>query len=145
MTNYIILKTRETKTIVASLCDDGIIRVMLKKKSEINSKDTEDNISAYIEISGGKKYGFLIYSEDGTVVYTDDARKKAKELESKFGKTCMAVLVNTLAHKLIANFYLNFYKPDFPFKVFNKMEDAEAWCIEQNQKQTPDALKTLMF
>jgi hypothetical protein len=78
----------------------------------------------------------LIYSEDGTVVYTDDARKKAKELEHAFEKTCMAVLVKTLGHKLIANFYLNFYKPDFPFKVFNKLDEAEAWCSEQNERQT---------
>lgn len=57
----------------------------------------------------------------------------------------MAVLVNTLGHKLIANFYLNFYKPDFPFKVFNKINDAEAWCFEQNQKRDPRDLKTLVF
>ncbi len=144
-TNFIILKTRETQTMIASLCDDNIVRVMLKKKSEITSTHTEENIRAYIEISGGKKYAFLIHSEDGTVVYTDEARKKAKELESMFEKTCMAVLVKTLAHKLVANFYLNFYKPGFPFKVFNKMDEAEAWCNEQNQKQMPDPLKMLLF
>jgi hypothetical protein len=118
---------------------------MLKKKSEITHTDTEENFKAYIEISGGNKYAFLIHSEDGTVVYTDEARKKAKELERTFEKTCMAVLVKTLGHKLIANFYLNFYKPDFPFRVFNKMEEAEAWCIEQNQNQRPDNLKTFTF
>lgn len=135
MSSYIVIKKTETRTASINLCDDGIVRVMLKKKSEIDKKDTEENIKAYIEIIDNNKYAFLIYSEDGTVVYTDDARKKAKEQENTFNKTCMAVLVKTLGHKLIANFYLNFYKPNFPFKVFNNMNDAETWCIEQNQKQ----------
>lgn len=144
MSCFSVIKKIETETAQVSLCSDGIIRVMLKKKAEITSPNTEENIKAYIEISEGKKYAFLVYSEDGTVVYTDDARKKAKELEHTFEKTCMAVLVKTLGHKLIANFYLNFYKPEFPFKVFNKLDEAEAWCLEQNERQV-STKKTLVI
>lgn len=145
MSAYIVIKNLETNTASVNLCNDGIIRVMLKRKSEITRSDTEENIKAYREISGGKKCAFLIYCEDGTVVYTDEARKRAKELESTFDKTCMAVLVKTLGHKLVANFYLNVYKPNFPYRVFNKMEEAEAWCIEQNKNKYFDRQKTVMI
>ena len=145
MSRYIVIKKTETNTASINLCDDGIMRIMLKKKSEINKNDVEENIKAYIEVSGDKKYAFLIYSEDGTVVYTDEARKKAKELEATFEKICMAVLVKTLGHKLVANFYLNFYKPNFPFRVFNKMEEAEDWCIQQNKKHNTNILKSILF
>lgn len=144
MSAYIVIKKMETDTASINLCNDGIIRVMLKRKSEITRSDTEENIKAYAEISGDKKYAFLIYCEDGTVVYTDEARKRAKELESAFEKSCIAVLVKTLGHKLIANFYLNVYKPNFPYRVFNKMDEAEAWCIEQNKKKVFDNQKTLL-
>lgn len=130
MSNYIVIKKSETQTAHISLCDDGIVRVMLKRKSEVTRSDAEENIKAYNEISEDKKYAFLIYFEDGTVVYTDEARKRAKELEPAFDKTCMAVLVKTLGHKLVANFYLNVYKPNFPYKVFNEMDEAEAWCLK---------------
>ncbi len=38
-----------------------------------------------------------------------------------------AVVVDTLAYKLIANFYLKFNKPKRPYKVFSKEEEAIKW------------------
>jgi len=133
MSNHIVIKKLETKTANISLCDDGIVRVMLKGNSEISKSDTEENIKAYNEISEDKIYAFLIYCEDGMVVYTDEARKRAKELESAFDKTCMAVLVKTLGHKLVANFYLTVYRSNFPYRVFDKMDEAEAWCLRMHK------------
>ncbi len=140
MSSYIVIKKTETQTASINLCDDGLVRVMLKKKSEIDVPQAQENINAYIQITDNKKYAFLIYAEDDSVVYTEEARRHAKLQEDTFLKSCMAIMVKTLAHKLVANFYLNFYKPNFPFKVFNKMNDAEAWCLEQNQKQRKDSV-----
>lgn len=135
MSSFTVLKKTETQTAHISLCDDGIIRVMLKKDSEIDLPKAQENIDAYIDMIEGKKYAFLIYPEDDSIVYTEEARKNAKVNETLFVKTCVAVIVKSLAHRIIANFYFNFYRPGYPFKVFDKIKDAEAWCLDEIQKE----------
>lgn len=110
------------------------MRVILKKNSEIDLEKSRENIQAYIDMIEDKKFAFLICAEDGSVVYTEEARKSAKENEALFDKSCVAVIVKSLAHRLIANFYIKFYKPSYPFKVFEKIEAAEAWCLEINAR-----------
>lgn len=117
------------------LCNDGILRVMLKKNSEISFDDALENINAYAKIAQGVEYAFLITSENDTVIYTDEARKSAKKHESLFPKLCMAVVMRSLAHKLIANFYNKVFKPSFPFKVFDDLNEAELWCKAQVEQQ----------
>lgn len=106
---------------------------MLKKRSELGSEQVRENINAYIELIEGKKYAYLFYAEDDSVIYTEEARRDAKTNENLFPKVCIAVMVKTLAHKLVANFYFKFHKPNYPFKVFDKTQDAEAWCYEQTE------------
>lgn len=38
-----------------------------------------------------------------------------------------AFIVNSLAHKLVANFYKNFHKPAVPTEFFSNKEDALKW------------------
>lgn len=135
MFNYSVIRKSETRTAIIELCNDGILRVMLKKNSEIGFDDALENINAYEKIAQGVEYAFLITSENDTVIYTDGARKSAKKHESLFPKLCMAVVMRSLAHKLIANFYYKVFKPNFPFKVFDDLNEAELWCKQQIEAQ----------
>lgn len=49
-----------------------------------------------------------------------------------------AVLLNSLANKLIFNFYLKLSNPEYPVKLFTDEMDAANWLkqFEQNQTQT---------
>lgn len=135
MAPFKVLKKTETQTACISLCDDSIMRVMLKKGAEIDQSKAQENIKAYISLSMGEKVAYIFYSEDESVIYTEEARRNAKQHEALFPKICVAVIVNSLAQRMIANFYLNFHKPGYPFKVFEKMSDAEAWCLEEIAKE----------
>jgi hypothetical protein len=131
MAVFKVINISETRATRISLCDDGIVRVMLKKNSEIGVQQAKENIQAYSDIAAGNKYAFIFYCENDNVVYSEEARTYAKNNEALFPKICMAVLVKTLAHKLVANFYFKFHKPAYPYKVFDKLADAEAWCWQQ--------------
>ena len=131
MAAYKVIRISETDTTRISLCDDGIVRVMLKKNSEIGFQQAKQNIQAYSDIVEGNKYAFIFYSENDNVVYSEEARNYAKSNESLFPKISMAVLVKTLAHKMVANFNFRFHKPAIPYKVFVKLEDAEVWSRQQ--------------
>lgn len=134
MSNYIVTKKTELENVEISMCSDGIIRVMFKKKAEINSEVFKEIFGKYNEMVNGKKYPFIYFAEDGSVTVTSDGRDYAKKEEYSFPKLCNAVIVRSLAHKLLASFYFKINKPVFPFKVFSSMAEAEDWCFQEVDK-----------
>jgi hypothetical protein len=134
MPSFSVTKKAETESAQVSVCSDGIIRVMLKKKKEVNAREFKKLFEVYNELVEGKKYPFIYYAEDSSVIVSDDGRNYAKNEEYSFPKVCNAVIVTNLAHKLLANFYFKFNRPHYPFKVFNKMDEAEKWCLEEFKK-----------
>jgi hypothetical protein len=128
---FSVTKKTETDAAQISVCSDGIMRVMIKKNIEITPDHFKKLFETYNELVQGEKRPFIYYAEEGSSTVSEEARRYAKESEHLFPKICNAVVVNSLAHKLIANFYFKFNKPSYPFKVFNKMDEAEKWCLEQ--------------
>ncbi len=131
MSSYIVIKKEETASAHIFMCSDGIIRVLFKKNKEVNASDFKELFLVYNDLVQGNRHPFIYYPEDGSTTVTEDGRAYAKQEEFSFPKTCNAVVVTRLSHKLLANFYFKFNKPSHPFKVFNKMDDAEKWCLEQ--------------
>lgn len=135
MLAYLITKKSETDAAVIHLGDDGIMRVIIKHKTEVNKEAFEELFAVFNELSEGKAYAYIYSAEDTSVTVSEDGRRFAKEQEFSFPKVCNAVIVTNLAHKLLANFYLRFNKPSYPFRVFSKTEDAEKWCLAQLAKK----------
>lgn len=131
-----IIKKTETDFAVVTLCTDRIMRVMFRKRSEITHESFRRLFDIFRDMIDGVPYSYIYYAEDSSATVTDEGRRFAKEQEYSFPKICNAVVVTNLAHKLIANFYLKFNKPYYPFKVFSKVEDAEKWCRQQQAKAT---------
>lgn len=131
---FSVIKKTETDAAQISVCSDGIIRVMIKKNTEVNAERFKTLFEVYNELVQGQKHPFIYYAEDSTSTVSEEGRAFAKKEEYSFPKVCNAVVVTRLAHKLLANFYFKFNKPNYPFKVFDKMDDAEQWCLEEYAK-----------
>ncbi len=131
MSNYIVIKKVETDVAHISMCDDAIVRVMFKKNTEIGPPEFKELFEMYNSLVEDKSYPYIYYVEDGSVIFTNEGRVYSKENEFSFPKICNAYVAKSLAHKLVANFYLKFNKPTYPSKVFTTMEDAEEWCFQQ--------------
>jgi len=80
----------------------------------------------YRDITDGKLMRFMFFAAEN-VSLSKEARDNAIKIEDQSMLAASAVVVDNLAYKLIANFYLNFNKPKRPYKVFSKEEDAIAW------------------
>lgn len=135
MLAYLITKKSETDAATVHLGSDGIMRVIFKRKKEVNKEAFEELFKVFNELSDGRAYAYIYSAEDTSVTVSEDGRRYAKEQEFSFPKVCNAVIVTNLAHKLLANFYLRFNKPSYPFRVFSKTEDAEKWCLAQLAKK----------
>ena len=143
MASYIILKTQKTQTMEASLCDDGIVRVLFKKDSEMDVEDVKQNYKVFSDLVDGKYYSFLYSPENNAVSYTDEALTYAKDAaNTAFPKICIAVVVKTLAQKLLTNFYIKFFNKPSYRKTFNNYNEAEEWCknLYKEYQRTPKKL-----
>lgn len=135
MSTFSVLNKLETQTAIISLCSDHIVRVVFKKDKEINPEQVQENFDAYNKIIDGKLYAFIYMAEDTTVVYSYEGLNYSRQNSHKaFPKLCTAVVIESLAHRLIANFYSSIFNTMFPYRVFGNEEEAEEWCFQLIKK-----------
>lgn len=135
MPPYSILKTKETQTALIDLCSDKIVRVVFKKNMEITPPHVQENFEAYNFLVDGANYAFIYSTEDISVVYTHEGLNYSRQNSHKaFPKICTAVVIGSLAHRLIANFYNSIFNHQFPYKVFDNHKEAETWCLQLTEK-----------
>ena len=131
MSNYIVIKKTETATAYISLCDDGIVRVSLKKNVEIGLNEEKENYETFNVLVQEKYYSFLYTTENSSTVYTSEGLEYAKKhSNTTFPKLCTAVVAKSLAQKIIANFYTSLLNRTIPHKTFTNYNEAEAWCLK---------------
>ena len=120
----------DTGKLLVSRRDDGVIHVFYKDYTEIDVPTQMDAHFTFVELTSGKPSRFIIEAGDYCSI-TKEARENAYTLEDISPMRATAVVVNNIAYKLIADFYIKFTKPKFPYKVFNSFDKAITWLKEQ--------------
>ncbi|TNE55874.1 MAG: hypothetical protein EP338_01865 [Bacteroidetes bacterium] len=90
-----------------------------------------DEVYAFNQEIGGHAYRNL-YEFEAHVDLDPEVREWAAAPDGNKKTIADALVVNNLAHKLLANFYMRFNKPVKPTRIFNKREQALKWLL-QNQ------------
>ncbi len=108
------------------LRSDGIVEITLKESSLIGLQECYDIMDTYEKILEKKKYPLLHIANDYVQV-TEQARDYGSSEEGLRYSAAEAFVIKSLAHKLLANFYLKVNKPSVPTKFFGKKKDAENW------------------
>lgn len=121
-----IIKEIDTPKVYLALRNDGIGYVFFKNHTELNIELQYNLLKWYDELTNKKLTPFIVEGGEGVTI-TKEARDNAVLIEDISAMKATAVVVNNLAHKMIANFYLTFNKPKRPYKVFNKKEEAVKW------------------
>ena len=122
---YIISKV-ELSASTVSLRSDGIMHLDLHPKTELTLKDGWEIIKTIGEIGGGKKFPNMLTAKGFLNVHKDARALSASEGGNEF-TLADALVVNSTAIKLIANFYISFNKPVRPTKLFNSEQKAVEW------------------
>jgi hypothetical protein len=116
--------------------------VYLKDGTELNVELQMKMLEIYDELTGGVKSPF-IFEANPSVTITKEARDNAISLEERSPMGSCAVVVNTTAHLLIANFYYKFNKPKVPYKVFKDFDKAIKWLETTSCYQPQSTLKSI--
>jgi hypothetical protein len=116
----------ETNISIIEELPSGILKITIKPGVEVEKKDLEESYRVLLDLTGGKPSLFLeIFPPDGDATleareyFADKKRNKIKKAE--------AFVVKSLAHRIIAKFHLNFYKPEHAIKIFSNEQAALKW------------------
>lgn len=120
------MESIKLKNSVVNLLEEGIITIHLNANSEITLSDALLIFEAMEKLSKGKKRPILI--EAGELCSIDkDVREFSASEESNLFTLSDAIAYNSLAQKMIANFYINTNNPTVPTKLFPETESAMIW------------------
>jgi hypothetical protein len=120
------LKEIDSKEANITLKSNGIVYVIFKDDCVLDVDLQFRLLDLYNEITGGKLTPFIFLAAQNVTI-TKEARENATSLESISPLGASAAVVNNLAYKLIANFYMKLNKPKRPFKTFSNEVDAVKW------------------
>lgn len=108
------------------LRSDGIVQISYPDHFDFTLKDSIESVNAIGEITNGVPHLILKIPGKFTSVDHDTREHVAKGDGARFS-IAEAFIINSLAHKMIANFYIKFNKPQKPTHFFGDIQSAEKW------------------
>ena len=127
------METIELKTASVHLRKDGIMHVHIKEGNEMQLTDAIQVVEAMGKLGMKQKFPLLI--DCGEFASVDkEVRMFSASKEANIYTLAEAVAYHSFAHKLLADFYVNYNKPAIPTKVFQNNEEGIDW-LKTFQKQ----------
>jgi hypothetical protein len=108
--------------------EDGIIQVDFAKELLLDVPECKDLIINYRSILVNKKAPIL-HVMGKYMNVTKGARDFSASPEGLKYSLAEAYVLTSLAHKILANFYVKFNKPKVPTQFFTTKEEATVWLL----------------
>ncbi|MBL7899076.1 MAG: hypothetical protein JNJ99_11115 [Crocinitomicaceae bacterium] len=107
---------------------DDIIITTYKKEAVLDLIDAKEFDAAYVSFSQGKEVFYISDLTAPNADLTNDAQayfsRKARIVPNI---KAAAIIINTLRGRLVARFYIQYFKPLYPTKIFGSVEEAQQW------------------
>jgi len=129
-----MVRTRETRTELLTLGDDGVLACVVKQTAEHTLDDAVENVRASAELTRGRRVPMLLDAR-GTQQISREARIYYMGPENAKVISAVAMLISSSAAKILGNFLMRVNTPPFPFRLFSDEASARAWLIEHGAAQ----------
>lgn len=112
--------------------DDGVVWICYKDvEDEITVEQAQATSEALERITGGAPVHLIIDFRGTNVAFSNEAREYfAKSAKHSKVRKSQALIIEGLGHKIVANFYMNFNRPNCPVSLFTDPKEALAWTRE---------------
>ncbi len=115
-----------------SMLDEHTVEFVLHNNIAIDQSAMISIIHHFDKFTGGRKLKRLIVIGPSTEI-SKEARFYWQKISNEKRNIVLAeaILVHTLAQKMIANFYFNYIKNRYPTKFFTDIDKAKEWLKMQ--------------
>lgn len=111
---------------------DGILYISLKEDYEDITLEQMKQLTETIgKIGNGNKQKIIIDIASFNTM-SEEAKKYSASAEGQIYTKANAVVINSLAAKLGANFFIKFNRPSTPTRIFNSVDEAVKWLNQIN-------------
>ena len=108
---------------------DGIVEILIMESSIIGKDQCIEITNAYKQLLEPKKYPLLHIVKD-YVTIDKEAREYSVSEEGLMFSKVEAYVINSLGHKILANFYMKVNRPSVPTQFFRHKEEALKWLTK---------------
>ncbi len=115
-----------TSKFEVTLLEDSIIENYIKAGIVIEVEDLEELKKISAELAGHKPYVILVTSGE-LASFSKEARELSASKAFITNAKAKAIVVDSIAKKIIGNFYLKVNKPYLQTKLFSEKEKALQW------------------
>lgn len=112
---------------------DDVLLIVVKDDSVVSVEDMEQLLKACVQLTGSRKYYSIVDVRVNAGATQGVTEYYAKNEYNQY-RYADAFIINTLAMRLLVNFYMTFNKPSVPTKTFNDPELARQWIEEMKQR-----------
>lgn len=112
------------------LLEGDIFVIDVKSGHEVLIEDVKEMISTAGTIGGGRKLKNLIVANEYASMSSEATAYMKTEEAHRFTKS-EAVVINSLAQRIVGNFYLAIVSQTRPSKLFNEVDKAIDWLEKQ--------------
>ena len=110
---------------VMSMRSDGIIQTLIRENHDIAMSDAQELMDAYVKLANGGGVPHLIVFSQMSIA--DRAVMKFMAEEANEVGFADAIVIDSKAQKILADFYILVQRPKVPTKFFRLEEDAVEW------------------
>ncbi len=112
--------------------EDGIIIQEGIKEVYIDLEVAKEEVAVFIQLTAGKKYPLLIMANNKGM-----SREAQQYYRSDFlghYGAAVALYTHSKLTRMIGSFYLGWYPPPYPFKIFDDKKKALEWLKKYVEK-----------
>lgn len=113
--------------------NDGIVHYRIKSGCTLTLTDIMEQYEYFASKYAGKQF-LNVYEFEENADIDDNARKWASDPKGNNFTIADAFVIQSMAQKMIGNFYITFHKPVKPTKLFNDLESALKWLHSFEKK-----------
>jgi hypothetical protein len=124
----VILETHQLRSGTVYVRSDGIIYIKINDDVEVDVEDSKEHYEIVNRIFKGVP-GYVITESGLNSTVTKEVREYVHNLPAI--SKAEAIIVNSLAQRIMSNFIIKFHTPGRNVKVFNKLELAIEWIKKQ--------------
>lgn len=121
-----------TRTAVMWKDENSIFWVQLTADVEIDKEDVADNLLVTRTITGNQPHLKILDSRSNWKM-TKEAEAYFKREDKPEKTIARAVLVRSVADKLIKKFIITLYKPNVPINFFTSESEAVKWLLDHRK------------
>ena len=119
-----------------SLIEEGVLHIRILENSEIDIDESKLMQKQSLLMTEGKKFVALVDAR-AEIIVSKESREWGSTPEAQINMLAQAILVNSLANRIVGNFIIKFHKPSAKTALFKDEKSALAWLREQKRILEP--------